>query len=610
MKCNRVESNSFYAPTLHQFKIELEDALTENDRPADYRYSESEFSGFSWLGYVVFSQSQTSIHKVIDVPRTSRYQLIFYYKLSRYAPVTALVKFTPTLDSASFPTGPATEQVVDVRFRSTASWILAIARFLVVQNDWGDSQQIMLSQGKWKLTMAAPASDLFVDYLVLLPQEYYRPQNLMIQVSKPCTLSRDDKYCLFFTYPSLRQAGFVTIQAEDNSVLGGIRRTQRAGDIPFRGLLLTGSRNSMSVRLPSTIQGEFVLTASYFHNYDDQGILNLVVRAGDEVFRAKMTILSCRYRFGCRQVAIDDRHGVYTFTAKSRDVNTVSISTSLTVALDFITVIPRSKWQEGLLLPAEQCTSNGYTCIQTAYPNPTESVKIEVEDSSTGGDRAPYYIMDRRARLKHIKIGQRLVYVSGTARSGRYYVIVHFYQPHFLSFVGEVVITGQATSVLTHFRYCPYVSGCRAVGTSQYRQGMSESIYVGRQNNFVVTIRIPEDKSIWIDYVLLVPVSAFSLSLLEIKPIDVTQDFIQDCGQVDFHLKKSSSKFCLSSAFTITSRFNNGALACHCDRLGSIKNTCQSFGGQCTCRPNVIGRACDRCKRGYRGFPNCRRFAS
>ena len=90
------------------------------------------------------------------------------------------------------------------------------------------------------------------------------------------------------------------------------------------------------------------------------------------------------------------------------------------------------------------------------------------------------------------------MYVSGTARSGRYYVIVHFYQPHFLSFVGEVVITGQATSVLTHFRYCPYVSGCRAVGTSQYRQGMSESIYVGRQNNFVVTIRIPEDKSIWI----------------------------------------------------------------------------------------------------------------
>lgn len=63
---------------------------------------------------------------------------------------------------ASFPTGPATEQMVDVRFRSTASWLLAIAKFLVVRDNWGDLQQIMLSQGKWKLTMAAPASDLFV----------------------------------------------------------------------------------------------------------------------------------------------------------------------------------------------------------------------------------------------------------------------------------------------------------------------------------------------------------------------------------------------------------------------------------------------------------------
>lgn len=58
----RVESNSFYAPTLHQFKIELEDVITENDRPAYYRHNESEFSGFSWLGYVVFSQSQVMVN--------------------------------------------------------------------------------------------------------------------------------------------------------------------------------------------------------------------------------------------------------------------------------------------------------------------------------------------------------------------------------------------------------------------------------------------------------------------------------------------------------------------------------------------------------------------
>ena len=73
---------------------------------------------------------------------------------------------------------------------------------------------------------------------------------------------------------------------------------------------------------------------------------------------------------------------------------------------DFITAIPLSKWDEELLMPVEQCASNGYTCIQTSYPDPTEAVKIEIEDRSSEGDRAPYYILDRRARLKHIKEGE------------------------------------------------------------------------------------------------------------------------------------------------------------------------------------------------------------
>ncbi|CAJ0962143.1 unnamed protein product, partial [Ranitomeya imitator] len=32
---------------------------------------------------------------------------------------------------------------------------------------------------------------------------------------------------------------------------------------------------------------------------------------------------------------------------------------------------------------------------------------------------------------------------------------------------------------------------------------------------------------------------------------------------------------------------------------------CNPFGGQCTCRPNIIGRTCSRCATGYYGFPHC-----
>ena len=64
--------------------------------------------------------------------------------------------------AATFPSGPATEQTLGVRFRTTATWIFAIAQFLVVRDNWGDTQQVLLSQGKWKLSIDAPASDLLL----------------------------------------------------------------------------------------------------------------------------------------------------------------------------------------------------------------------------------------------------------------------------------------------------------------------------------------------------------------------------------------------------------------------------------------------------------------
>lgn len=52
---------------------------------------------------------------------------------------------------------------------------------------------------------------------------------------------------------------------------------------------------------------------------------------------------------------------------------------------------------------------------------------------------------------------------------------------------------------------------------------------------------------------------------------------------------------------------NLGALPCGCDLQGSTSLSCASFGGQCTCKPNVIGRRCTQCKPGTYRFPDCLR---
>ncbi|KAI6236382.1 Laminin subunit beta-1 [Aphelenchoides besseyi] len=47
------------------------------------------------------------------------------------------------------------------------------------------------------------------------------------------------------------------------------------------------------------------------------------------------------------------------------------------------------------------------------------------------------------------------------------------------------------------------------------------------------------------------------------------------------------------------------ALSCECDATGTVSGVCTPTGGQCECKPNVVGRTCDRCAVGTYGFgPN------
>jgi methyl-accepting chemotaxis protein len=50
-----------------------------------------------------------------------------------------------------------------------------------------------------------------------------------------------------------------------------------------------------------------------------------------------------------------------------------------------------------------------------------------------------------------------------------------------------------------------------------------------------------------------------------------------------------------------------GCSLCSCSNAGSLNNNCDQTTGQCSCVANAHGRQCDECQRGYFGFPTCRR---
>ncbi|XP_036388828.1 laminin subunit beta-2 isoform X2 [Megalops cyprinoides] len=62
------------------------------------------------------------------------------------------------------------------------------------------------------------------------------------------------------------------------------------------------------------------------------------------------------------------------------------------------------------------------------------------------------------------------------------------------------------------------------------------------------------------------------------------------------------SDVCAKLITSMSAIINDGALACQCDPQGSVSSECDPRGGQCRCKPNVIGRRCDRCAPGTYGF--------
>uniref|UniRef100_A0A671Z2E7 Laminin, alpha 5 n=1 Tax=Sparus aurata TaxID=8175 RepID=A0A671Z2E7_SPAAU len=607
-KCNLPRPDHYF-PDLHHLKFEIEEGTTMDGRPVRFGYNPLEFKDFSWRGYAQMSPIQVGTLLVsVSVSSPDLFHVVLRYANRVGSDVLGRVS---VIEDGS-------EQSKQIVFAPSVEPTFVN----VPQNNF--VEPFVLNPGTW--TVVIEAEGILLDYLVLLPSAYYEAPILQIKVTEPCTYSAvpdASQNCLQYRYLSLDS--FPSISGNDANCVNDNhlprpcpteRVTPRHPDMA----VCSGYDISVEMRerLPSA--GDYVLVIEYSSEDELPQTLSVAVNMpGARTHQHRVTLLHCKYSFLCRVVAVDEQNRVAVLSLPA-DAEIQLIAEQASFFLHKVYLVPKDQFTMEHVEPKVHCISthgqfspDSSSCVPSRFQTPSDSLVLKEGQSSSMQE--PILASPANAA----------VYSTRVHALGRYVFILHYHQPRHPTYPVQVYINGgRIWQGHANASFCPHAYGCRNVLISE-----NQIILDVTDHELFLTVQIPAGKTLWLDYILVVPESSYSSSHLNEEPLDKSYDFISNCGQniylillgccCHFYFLKdcfslplplssptTASPFCLGSAVSLSAFFNNGAMPCACHEVGAESDTCEQFGGQCSCRPNVIGRDCSMCATGYWGFPNCR----
>lgn len=592
-----------YFPTLYQFQYEYEDGYTPSGAQVRYQFHEDVFPEFSKRGYAVFSGLQNEVINEVSIHKSSVYRLVIRYKNPTSENVIAQILITP-----DNPT--ELEQKAKVLFKPNT-----YPEFVTVSGAKGEiPSPVVLDPGRYTINIKTD-KNVFLDYFVLLPAAYYEASILTKKIENPCEFT-DLELCRHFKYPNIMefkpQLEAHIVEGDDSFKPGEYFKDYEHLDvIKEENLpLLTVDQNELSYALDVPRPGRYVLVVDYItnRNYPESSILQ-INQMGDIEQDGTATAYPCIYTTVCRQPVIDkeSREKVFYIDPNNRKPITVSSQDPTgSVAIKSVTAIPYEEWSTDYISPNPVCVMQKGKCVVTTYRTAPDSKKIEFESDNEDriAETNPSDLSDDSTKLIYLDKDEPALNVKAkVSHPDRYVVIVKFYQPNHPTYNIQYRIESDRQNYdgKLLLRHCPANSGCREVLKQD-----NGYIWFDLEDTFDFTLLSSVTKGVWLDYILLVPADQFHEDLLQEETFDQTKEFIQKCGQDHFHIQLNASDFCKQAVFSLTADYNTGALPCACDYYGSNSFECEQFGGQCQCKPFIIGRQCEACKTGYFGFPDCK----
>uniref|UniRef100_H0WHJ4 Laminin subunit alpha-5 n=1 Tax=Otolemur garnettii TaxID=30611 RepID=H0WHJ4_OTOGA len=616
-----------YLPDLHHLRLELEEAATPEGHALRFGFNPLEFENFSWRGYAQMTPIQPRIVARLNLTSPDLFWLVFRYVNRGPTSVSGRVSVR---EEGNFATcANCTEQSQPVAFPPSTE----PAFVTVPQRGFGEP--FVLNPGTWALLVEAEG--VLLDYVVLLPSAYYEAALLQLRVTEACTYrpspQRSGENCLLYTHLPLdgfpSAAGPDALCRHDNSLPRPCPTEQLSPSHPPLAICL-GSDVDVQLQVAVPRPGRYALVVEYA-NEDARQELGVAVQTPQQASQqGTLTLHPCLYSTLCRGVALDTQDHPAVFYLDSE------ASVRLTVEqahffLHGVTLVPVEEFSPELVEPRVRCISNHGTfspssaaCLPSRFPKPPQPVVlrdcqvlplppglplIHSQELTPGSPPAspqprPPTAVDPDTEPTLLRHPQgTVVFTTHVPTLGRYAFLLHGYQPAHPSFPMEVLINGgRVWQGHANASFCPHGYGCRNLVVCE-----NQALLDVTDSELTVTVRVPEGRWLWLDYVLVVPEDAYSSSYLREEPLDKSYDFISHCAAQGYHISPSSSSlFCRNAAASLSLFYNNGARPCGCHEAGATGPTCEPFGGQCPCRAHVIGRDCSRCATGYWGFPNCR----
>ncbi|XP_042817415.1 laminin subunit alpha-3 isoform X2 [Panthera tigris] len=599
--CQRPENN-YYFPDLHHMKYEIEDGTVPNGRELRFGFDPLEFPEFSWRGYAQMTSVQNKVRIMLNVGKSSL--ALFRVILKYINPGTEAVSGHVTIYPSWAEAGAA--QSKEVLFLPSKE-----PAFVTVPGN-GLADPFSIAPGTWLACIQAEG--VLLDYLVLLPRDYYEASSLQLPVTQPCTDSGPpQENCLLYQHlPVTRFPCALACEARHFLLDGEPRPLAVRQPTPAHPVMadLSGREVEIQLRLRVPQVSHYVVVVEYSTGADQLSVVAVHMQSPGSVLRGQVNIYSCMYSILCRSVVTDGRSRIAVYELLA-DADIQLKVRGARFLLHQICIIPIEEFSVEYLRPQVKCIASygqyvnqSASCVSMVLKTPPTALILDVpsgesslllpQDPSPSADvtgvtlKAPQNQMTLRGLVPHL---------------GRYVIVIHFYQSAHPTFPTQVFVDGgRQWAGVFRASFCPHTLGCRdqVIAEDQVEFDISEP-------EIAVTVEVPEGKSLVLVRVLVVPAENYDYQILHKKSVDKSFEFITNCGGNSFYIDpQTASGFCKNSARSLVALYHKGALPCECHPTGAIGRHCSPEGGQCQCQPNVIGRRCTRCRVGYYGFPRCK----